>query len=144
VSDLGGKRVGVIPSTTSEKALAAALKRAVIQAQIVTVSDHGEGLAGLETGKFDAYASDRVLLMGLRARAKDPSKLRLSGELFSYEPYGLMMRRGDNTFRVQVNHVLSSLYRSGEIVPIYERWFGPFQAAGALMQALYLLHSLPE
>jgi glutamate/aspartate transport system substrate-binding protein len=144
VKDLAGKRVGMIPNTTTDKALAAAMGAASVKAQIVSVADHREGLQGLEEGRLDAYASDHILLAGLLATAKDPAKLRLSGEIFSYEPYGLMMRRGDNAFQAQVNRALSALYRSGAIVPIYERWFGSFTAAPPLVQALYLLHSWPE
>jgi glutamate/aspartate transport system substrate-binding protein len=144
LKDLGGKRVGVIANTTTEKALGAALERLSLQATVITVSEHGEGLRALEEGRLDAYASDRLLLAGLLARAKDPAALRLSGEYYSYEPYALMMRRGDNAFQAHVNRTLSALYRSGEIVPIYERWFGPFPAASPLVQALYLLHSWPD
>jgi glutamate/aspartate transport system substrate-binding protein len=144
VKDLAGKRVGMIPNTTTDKALATALAAASIKAQVVTVSDHREGLQGLEDGKLDAYASDHLLLAGLLGTARESSKLRLSGELFSYEPYGLMMRRGDNAFQAQVNRTLSGLYRGGGIVPIYERWFGPYSAAAPLVKALYLLHSWPE
>src|SRR5262245_36215218 len=144
VKDLAGKRGGVIPDTTTDKALAAALGAASIKAQTITVSDHREGLNGLEEGRLDAYASDHLLLAGLLATAKDPAKLRLSGEIFSYEPYALMMRRGDNAFQAQVNRTLSGLYRSNAIVPIYERWFGPFTAVPPLVKALYLLHSWPE
>ncbi len=144
VKDLAGKRVGMISNTTTDKALAAALAAASIKAQMVTVADHKEGLQGLEDGKLDAYASDHLLLAGLLTGAKEASKLRLSAELFSYEPYALMMRRGDNAFQAQVNRTLSGLYRSGGIVPIYERWFGPYTAVAPLVKALYLLHSWPE
>lgn len=144
VSDLGGKRVAVIPGTTTERALAAAMQKSLVNARVVEVSDHAEGLAALENGTADAYASDRVLLAGLLAKAKEPDKLVLSNQLFSYEPYALMIRRGDTAFRVEVNRALASLYRTGEIVPIYEKWFGPFARAGTLIQALYLLQSLPE
>ena len=143
VKDLSGKRVGVIPNTTTEKALAAALAAASVQATVTPVGEVAEGLRGLEEGRLDAYASDRILLAGLLATAKDPAKLRLSGEFFSYEPYALMLRRGDNAFQAQVNRTLSTLYRSG-LVPIYERWFGPFAAASPLVKALYLLHSWPD
>jgi ABC-type amino acid transport substrate-binding protein len=142
VKDLAGKRVGVIPNTTTEKALAAALTGA-IQATVVHVAEVGEGLRGLEEGRLDAYASDRILLAGLLATARNPEKLRLSDEFFSYEPYGLMMRRGDNAFQAAVNRTLSHLYRSG-LVQIYERWFGPFAMASPLTKALYLLHSWPD
>ncbi|MEZ0335474.1 MAG: transporter substrate-binding domain-containing protein, partial [Gemmatimonadales bacterium] len=97
----------------------------------------------LEEGRLDAYASDRILLASLLTTAKDPAKLRLSDEFFSYEPYGLMLRRGDNAFQAQVNRTLSALYRSG-LVQIYERWFGPFAKASPLVKALYLLHSWPD
>ena len=144
VKDLAGKRVGIVSNTTTEKALGAALAAASIKAQLVTVPDHRDGLQGLEGGTLDAYASDHLLLAGLLATAKDRTKLRLSDELFSYEPYALMMRRGDNAFQAQVNRTLSALYRSNGIVPIYERWFGPYAAAPPLVKALYLLHSWPE
>src|SRR5678816_958097 len=62
----GGKRVGVIPNTTTEKALAAALASAPVKATVVSVNEHGEGLRGLEEGRLDAYASDRLLLAGLQ------------------------------------------------------------------------------
>jgi len=143
VKELAGKRVGVIPNTTTEKALAAALAAASVQATVTSVAEVAEGLRGLEEGRLDAYASDRILLAGLFATAKNPAKLRLSGEFFSYEPYGLMLRRGDNAFQAQVNRTLSRLYRSG-LVQIYERWFGPFATASPLVKALYLLHSWPD
>ena len=144
IKDLSGKRVGVIANTTTEKALADAFIAAGVKAQVVVVADHGEGLQGLETGRLDAYASDRLLLAGLLATTKNPAKLRLSGELYSYEPYALMLRRGDNAFQAEVNRALSALYRSKQIVPIYEKWFGPLGSASPLVQALYLLHSWPE
>jgi ABC-type amino acid transport substrate-binding protein len=143
VTDLAGKRVGVILNTTTEKALTAALARASIQATVVPVTEVGAGLQGLEEGRLDAYASDRILLATLLTTAKDPAKLRLSDDFFSYEPYALMMRRGDNAFQAQVNRTLSKLYRAG-LIQIYERWFGPFATASPLMKALYLLHSWPD
>ena len=144
LKDLTGKRVGVISNTTTDKVLASALGTASVKAQIVNVADHQEGLKGLEEGRLDAYASDHLLLAGLLSTAKDRAKLRLSGEILSYEPYALMMRRGDNAFQAQVNRALSALYRSSAIVPIYERWFGSYTQVPPLVSALYLLHSWPE
>ena len=143
VKSLAGKRVGVIPNTTTEKALSAALTAASVQATVLPVTELAEGLRSLEEGRLDAYASDRLLLAGLLTSAKEPAKLRLSSELFSYEPYALMMRRGDNAFQARVNRTLSTLYRSG-LVQIYERWFGAFDGASPLVKALYLLHSWPD
>jgi len=144
LADIAGKRVAVIPGTTTEKAVIEALRQANISVELIKVKEHSDGIAALENGTVDAYASDKVILIGLALTSKDPTKLALADQYFSYEPYGLMMRRGDADFRLAVNRVLARLYRSREIVDLYEGWFGSFNRASHLLQAMYLLHSLPE
>jgi glutamate/aspartate transport system substrate-binding protein len=96
VSMLGDKRVAIIPGTTTEKSLADALKKASVTATIVPVTDHAAGVAALDSGAAaDAYASDRVILIGIGRTSKSPEKLSLVDEFYSYEPYGLMLRRCD-------------------------------------------------
>jgi ABC-type amino acid transport substrate-binding protein len=85
-----------------------------------------------------------VILIGLVVTAKDPAQYAIAEQYLSYEPYGFMMRRGDPAFRLAVNRVLSSLYRSGEIMQIYGRWFGKLGKPGNLLIAMYALHALPE
>lgn len=143
-ADLSGKRIAVIPGTTTEKALAAYLKAEFIAAQVVRVNGPAEGLAALERGSADAFASDRGVLIGLAVTSKDPSRFTLPNLEFSYEPYALMLRRNDATFRLAVNRALAGLYRSGGIAPIYERWFGAFGKPTQALQAMYLLNGLPE
>jgi glutamate/aspartate transport system substrate-binding protein len=144
LSDIAGKRVAVIPGTTTEKVVAEALQKANVGVELIRVREHSDGIAALESGTADAYASDRVILIGLALTSKDPTRLALAEQYLSYEPYGLMLRRGDADFRLAVNRVLSRLYRSGQIYPIYERWFGAVDRAGPLVQTMYLLHGLPE
>ena len=55
-----------------------------------------------------------------------------------------MLRRGDSAFRLAVNRVLSSLYRSGEVLPIYSRWFGKLGRPGSILIAMYAIYALPE
>jgi len=144
VSTLGGQRVAIIPGTTTEKGLADALKKRGVTATMVPVKDHDAGVAALDNGTADAYASDRVILIGIGRTSKNPEKLSLVEEFFSYEPYGLMLRRGDAAFRLSVNRALAELYRSGDIVPIFEKWFGSMTTAGPLIGAMYLINGLPE
>jgi glutamate/aspartate transport system substrate-binding protein len=144
LSDIAGKRLAVIPGTTTEKVVAEALQKADVEVELIRVREHSDGIAVLESGAADAYASDRVVLIGLALTSKNPKRLRLAEQYLSYEPYGLMLRRGDADFRLAVNRVLSRLYRSGQIYPIYERWFGAVDRASPLLQAMYLLHGLPE
>ena len=144
LADLTDKRIAVIPGTTTEKALNDFLKKEFITVKVVPVKDHLEGLAAVEKGLADAFASDRGTLIGIAITSKDPKRFALANVVFSYEPYGLMVRRNDAAFRLAVNRALAGLYRSGGFVPIYERWFGGFGKPSDAIQAMYLLNGLPE
>jgi len=144
VADLADKRIAVIPGTTTETALQKFLKEEFVSAKYVPVKNHLEGLAALEKGLAEAFASDRGILIGLAVTSKDPTRFALPGILFSYEPYGFMLRRNDAAFRLAVNRALAGLYRSGEIAPLYERWFGGFGKPSPAIAAMYMLNGLPE
>jgi glutamate/aspartate transport system substrate-binding protein len=145
LTDLPGKRVAVIPTTTTERAMQNILKRLSLQnVTLVSVKDHAEGMTAIDAGRIDAYASDRTLLVGLGATSKDQTKIRVLDDFISYEPYAFMIRRGDANFELAVNRALTRLYRNAEVVPIYEKWFGPFPEGGSLIAALYVLNSIPE
>jgi ABC-type amino acid transport substrate-binding protein len=145
LTDLPGKRVAVIPATTTERAIHDVVRKLSLQnVTLLSVKDHAEGLAALDAGKIDAYASDRTLLIGLIPSSKDRAKLKVIENFISYEPYAFMIRRGDANFQLAVNRTLTRLYRSAEVVPIYEKWFGPFPEGGSLIAALYVLNSVPE
>jgi ABC-type amino acid transport substrate-binding protein len=144
VADLTDKRIAVIPGTTTEKALNDFLKKEFISVKVVPVKDHLEGVGAIEKGLADAFASDRGTLIGIAVTSKDPTRFALANVVFSFEPYGLMMRRNDAAFRLAVNRALAGLYRSGGFVPIYERWFGGFGKPSEAIQAMYLLNGLPE
>jgi glutamate/aspartate transport system substrate-binding protein len=144
VADLDGKRVAIVPGTTTEPRLIEALKRINVTPTLVPVKDHAAGVAALDQGTADAYASDRVILIGVGRTSKNPEKLSLINEFFSYEPHGLMMRRNDSAFRLAVNRTLAGLYRSREVVPIFEKWFGSMPTAGPLIAAMYVINGLPE
>ena len=144
LQDLAGKKIGVVPATTTDGAIRSVLQRASVTAEIVPITDHRGGLAALESGAIDAYASDRVILIGLAATAKDPGQFAVAEQYLSYEPYAFMLRRGDAPFRLAVNRVLSSLYRSGDVFSIYGRWFGRLGPPSKILLAMYTLHALPE
>jgi ABC-type amino acid transport substrate-binding protein len=144
LSDLSGKRIAVIPGTTTEKALAKFLKDEFITAVTVPVKDHTEGRTALENGSVAAFASDQGILIGLALTTSDPKLFSLSDRMISYEPYGLMLHRNDAAFRTAVNRALAGLYRSGEVLAIYDRWFGVLGKPGDAIKAMYMLNGLPE
>ena len=143
LKDLKGKKVGVVKGTTTETGLTKALKQQFINAQVVIVKDHDDGLRALEDSKIDAYTSDRIILIALAREARDPSKLMLMNQFYSVEPYALVVRRDDPDFRLIADRTLASLYRSGRIVEIYRRWLGKIGRPSDLVKALYILQGIP-
>ena len=144
LGDLGGKKIGAIGGTSNERALNEALKRRVINATVVPLKSSDEGLAQVESGAIDAFASDRVLLMALAGKSKDPKGLALLGDALSFEPYAIALPRGDWQMRLAVNSALAQIYRSGAIGEIFNRWFGSLGKPGALTEATFLFGALAE
>jgi ABC-type amino acid transport substrate-binding protein len=143
-ADLAGKPIAVIPKTTTEGALASWLAKQGVKAEVLPVREHAEGLAAVADGRAVAYASDRTILIGLGLAYQGSRRLIVMEDFLSYEPYGLMMRRRDPDFRLIVNRALAEVYRTAEIVPIYNRWFGEWGPPSRLLGAMYLLNSVPE
>lgn len=143
-ADLGGKRVAVVPGTTTEAALGAFLRQQAIAATVVPVKDHDEGLAALEAGRAEAYASDRVILVGLALRARGTTRFSVMGEPLSYEPYAFMVRRDDSAFRFVANRTLARTYRSGAVGTLYAKWFGALGKPAPALLLMYAIQGLPE
>jgi glutamate/aspartate transport system substrate-binding protein len=143
LTDLKGRKIAVIPGTTTLPALQKALKVIDVSAEFVTVKTGAEGVALLLSGKADAFASDRVVLAGLKL-AQGNDELELINQDFSFEPYALVVRREDPDFRLAVNRALVGLYKSGEIDAVYVKWLAPLGQPGPLLNAMFYLNSLPE
>jgi len=142
--DLAGKKIGVISGTSNERAVADALKAQVVTATVVPVPTREEGLAQLEAGTIDAFASDRVLLIGLASRAKDPKSLALLVDALSYEPYAIALPRGDWAMKQAVDAALAQIYRSSAIGELYGRWFSALGKPAPVLEAMYGMGRLPE
>ena len=137
-------RIAVIPGTTTERAIKDVLAKTSTPVQFVPVKDHADGRTAIENKTADAYASDREILIGLALTAQNPASFALAERYFSYEPYALMLRRGDPDFRITVNRSLARLYRSGDVIVIYRRWLGALGAPDALQLATWAIEGLPE
>ncbi len=126
IETLAGRKVGIIPKTTNEQAI----KLQQPAAQLVAVKDRNDGLQKLETGIIDAFASDGILLQGLKKESSNPSNLEVVPEFpYVYESYACMIPQDESAWRNTVNYSLVK-FMEGIIsdqpqpVAIYEKWFG--------------------
>jgi len=121
IQDLGGKRVGAQQGSTNAKII----RERVPTAQLREFPDQPSGFQALAQGLVDTYTNDGIQLAGLRAKAASPGDWVLVGHFYSYEPYGMAMRKWDSDFRAVVNNGLMEGIDSGKFFEIYEKWFGP-------------------
>jgi len=144
LADLRGRKVAVIAGTTTERSLVAAMNLQDAAATLVPVKDGTEGVLALAAGKVDAYAGDRIVLAGFKLRNVAGKPLQIFDNDFSYEPYGIVVRRDDPDFRLAVNRGLVEVYRKGGIDPIYQRWLAPLGPPGPLLNSMYYLNAIPD
>lgn len=144
LTDLAGLRVGVLPGSTSEQRLEALLRERLIGARLVRVKDDADAVQALVDKRIDAFANERLTLIG-RVMIAQPegAQFALAEEDFSVEPYALMMRR-DPDFRLAVNRALARIYSGPALVELYGAWFGKFGKPSAGLTAMYLLQIFGE
>jgi ABC-type amino acid transport substrate-binding protein len=142
-NDLAGKRIAVIAGTTNERAVSEKNQQQNLKARIVEVTDRNGGVAALESGQADAFASDKLLLVG--AQFKNPKAMVMLPDDLSIEPYAIVLPRGDWALRLAVNTALARIYGSGEVLTIFNKWFSEIGLRPSLLLgAAYALGTFPE
>ena len=140
---LAGEKVGVTAGTTTEEALRNTLSELGVDAEVVAVDNHSDGLARLQREELAAYFADRAILIGLLRGSTARKALRLSDRYYTHESYALAFERGDDDFRLLTDVVLSRLYRSGEIAEVFVSSFGADAEPTDVLRTLYLINGIP-
>jgi glutamate/aspartate transport system substrate-binding protein len=121
--DLQGKTVVVTKGTTNEQAMHALDKKFGLGLNIVVSPDHEQSYQMLVDGKVDAFATDDILLYGLIARHKSQDKFKVAGDYLSYDPYGIMYRKGEPQLAAVVERAFRKLGSNRDLIPLYNKWF---------------------
>jgi putative glutamine transport system substrate-binding protein len=114
--DLDGKGVCSVQGSTPEQTI----RRLVPKANVVTFETYPECLTALRGGRIDAVTTDNVILGGYEAQ--DPKNLELVGGLFTFEPYGIGIRKGNASLTKAINDTLADLKKSGDYAKMHEKW----------------------
>ena len=121
--DLQGKTVVVTKGTTNEQAMHTLDKKFALGLHIVASPDHEQSYQMLVDGKVDAFATDDILLSGLIARHKSQDRFRVTGDYLSYDPYGIMFRKGEPQLTAVVERGFRKLRSNHDLIPLYNKWF---------------------
>lgn len=133
LTDLKGKTVVVTKGTTNEQAIQAADKKSSLGLNIVTAPDHEQSFQMVNDGKADAFATDDILLYGLIVRHKAQEYFRVVGDYLSYDPYGIMFRKGEPQLAAVVERTFRKLGSNHDLVPLYNKWFTARMPTGEKM-----------
>lgn len=121
--DLKGKTVAVTAGTNTSQFLNKLNQEDGLKLTISHGKDHAESFLLVETGRAAAFMEDDILLAGVKANAKDPSRFKILDKSYSADPYALMFRREDPQFKALVDETLIGLMKSGEFIKLYVKWF---------------------
>jgi len=145
VAGLSGKNIAVIRGTTTHAAIRDYIDNNEFKITLRMINGHNEGMELLNTGKVDGYASDRTMLVGQVVRSADRSRYSISRDVFSFEPYALMLARGDTDFRLLADRALASLYGTARIRRIYHDWIGRYgEPMTPIIEAMYQFQAVGE
>ena len=118
----GDKKVcsvtGSTPATNIKKYLANEAQ------QLVLFGGYQQCLDALLGKQVDAVTTDNVILLGLIS--KNEGKVKLAGEKFTEEPYGIGLKKGDNDFREFINSTLEKASSDGRYEKAWTSTAGKF------------------
>jgi len=121
IANINGKRIAAQQGSTNARIIREKAPKAVLR----EFPDQPAAFQALVQGQVDAYTNDGIQLAGLKSKAPNPAQWDIVGDFFSYEPYGMALRKGDADFRNAVNNALMDGIESGKFFEIYDKWFGP-------------------
>jgi len=121
IKNIDGKRIAAQQGSTNARIIREKAPKAVLR----EFPDQPAAFQALLQGQVDAYTNDGIQLAGLKVKAPKPEQWEMVGDFYSYEPYGMAMRRNESDFRAAVNNGLMEGIESGKFFEIYDKWFGP-------------------
>jgi glutamate/aspartate transport system substrate-binding protein len=123
LADLKGKTIVSTAGTTNIKQITELNAQQNLGMNIISANGHPEAFQMVETGRAVAFVMDDILLYSLVAQSRTPADYAISPDALSIEPYGIMLRKDDAAFKKVVDNAMASLYKSGQLTPIYDKWF---------------------
>ncbi|MEW1862179.1 glutamate ABC transporter substrate-binding protein [Streptomyces sp. NBC_00669] len=116
-ADLNGKTVATEGNSTA----ALDLKKFAPKAKTLLFQEDGECVAAVKQGRADAYVLDQGILLG--DVVSDP-QLKVVGQPFTQEPYGIGLPKADPEAKAFVNAWLKTIYADGEWAKLWKATVG--------------------
>jgi ABC-type amino acid transport substrate-binding protein len=113
-----------VSNTTALSWLTSKRDQFKIEAKVVPVESHDQGVRRVLDRTSDVLFGERSILLEAKQRNPAGKDLLVLDRIFTYEPLAIALARGNEDFRLLVDQSLSRLSRSGETQNLYKRFFG--------------------
>ena len=107
---LNGKKLCSVTSSTSAKKIKEQYSTGV---QLQEYDTYSKCVEALNSGTIDAVTTDNVILAGFAAQSQYKGKLKVVGQPFSTENYGVGLKKGNTALVDQVNAALKQYVADG-------------------------------
>ncbi|WP_416825899.1 glutamate ABC transporter substrate-binding protein [Ectobacillus polymachus] len=112
----GTKVLAVKGSTSSQN-----IRAKAPEANILEFENYSDAFTALKSGQGDVLTTDNSILYGMQKQ--DPNYV-VVGDIFTDEPYGIAVKKGETDLLASVNLFLKKIESDGEYDKIYEKWIG--------------------
>ncbi|MBI3943726.1 MAG: transporter substrate-binding domain-containing protein [Chloroflexi bacterium] len=116
--DLKNKAVGVQTGTTGD----IAISKVVDDKNIKRYETVDLGFIDLASGKIDAMVADSPTTNNYVKDAQYQGKLKIAGAPFTYEQYGIAIRKGQADLKNAINAALKTLQDNGTLKNLATKW----------------------
>ncbi len=146
IDQLEGRKVAVLSGTTTEDVMRRLAEVNEVKFELKLIGSHDEGMRLLNSGKVTGYASDRAMLIGQVFRNENAeNEYAMTNYTLSFEPYAMMLPRGDTEFRLVADRALAAIYGSARIRRIYYTWFGRYgEELPPVVEAMYQFQAVGD
>jgi len=146
IDALDGATIAVLSGTTTEDVMRQVIEVNEFEVELRLIDSHDEGMELLNSRKVTGYASDRAMLIGQVFRnANAKNEYAMTRSPLSFEPYAMMLPRGDTEFRLLADRALASLFRSARIRRLYHNWFGRYgEPLSPIVEAMYQFQAVGD
>ncbi len=146
IDELADQVIAAVRGTTTEDVLRQFVAVNRTKLKVRFVDTHDAGMELLNEGKVQGYASDRAMLLGQIFRFPDMAgDYLLTKRALSFEPYALMVPRGDTEFRLAADRALAAIFRGAQIRRLYQEWFGRYgEPMSPIVAAMYQFQAVGD
>lgn len=117
LKDIKDKKVIALKNSTSVKNI----RKLVPEATVLEYEDYIQAFKALRDGEAEVLTTDNSILLGMQ---RENPEFKLVGGVFTYEPYGIAVQKGDHLLLNAINRALRKLRSTGIYQDIYQKWFG--------------------